>query len=250
MNETENTNRQLDFYKQIFNSVQQAVIVTDTNAKIILWNNFAEQLYGYTTDEAIGKTTIELISPENFIENHIETVNELKNGIISSTEYTVKNKKGKNFTVKVNISPLYNSNNETIAFIGISEDITKEKEKEKLLIQSEEKYRSLFETAEDAIFLADAETGILTNVNKFGESLIGYNRDEIIGKHYTFLHPKDENLLYTKNFEKAKVSKGELFTNMFFVHKNGTFIPIEGKSGGIISLNGKYHHFSIFRDIK
>jgi len=73
-----------------------------------------------------------------------------------------------------------------------TENIKKQLDFYKQMKESEEKYRSLFQTAYDAIFLAEADTGILFDVNPFGEQLIGYNRDEIIGQPYTFLHPQGE----------------------------------------------------------
>jgi len=244
-----NQAQQLDFYKQILNSLQQAVIVTDNEAKIIFWNKYAEILYEYTSFEALGKCTVELISPANSTEQHTENITQIQQGDVSTTEYMVKNKSGREFPVKVNISPMYNSENKIIAFIGISEEISTQKKNERLLIESEKKYRSLFECATDAIFIADANSGIITDVNNSGEQLIGYQRNEIIGKHYTFLHPDNEAEKYIEKFEEAKNSENKIFDNIFFKHKSGKHIPIEAKTAGLVEIGNQLLHFGIFSNV-
>ena len=63
------------------------------------------------------------------------------------------------------------------------------KRTEDALRESEEKYRTLFEGANDAIFIADTKTNIILDVNRQAEQLIGRPRHEIIGMHQSQLHP-------------------------------------------------------------
>jgi len=58
--------------------------------------------------------------------------------------------------------------------------------------ESEEKYRIQFEEALDAIFVADAETGIIIDCNRAGSRLVGRKKSEIIGQHQKILHPPEE----------------------------------------------------------
>ena len=62
---------------------------------------------------------------------------------------------------------------------------------EKTLQESEKKYRKQFENAIDAIFLADAETGILVDCNQAATKLVGRKKSELIGKHQRILHPPE-----------------------------------------------------------
>ena len=137
MIETDELKQKIEFHVQILNSVQQSVIVTDKNAKIILWNDFAEKLYGYTQNEVIGKTTIELISPVELIKKSHEKVEEISSGKNLISEYLVKNKAGDIFPVSLKLSPIYNKENEVIGIVGISEDISEKKAIEKALQQNQ-----------------------------------------------------------------------------------------------------------------
>jgi len=72
-------------------------------------------------------------------------------------------------------------------------DITERKKAEEQLRKAEEKYRLQFEGALDAIFVADAETGILIDCNPAGTELVGRDKSELIGQSHKILHPPQEN---------------------------------------------------------
>jgi len=127
----EEIGQKLEFHLQIFNSVQQSVIVTDKNEKIILWNSFAEKLYGYSQNEAIGKTMIELIAPVELTNEASEKNEEISKGKKINTEYLVKNKEGKGFLVSLKNSPIRNSDGDVIGSVGISEEITEKRKNER-----------------------------------------------------------------------------------------------------------------------
>ena len=59
--------------------------------------------------------------------------------------------------------------------------------------ESEGFYKEIFENAIDAIFIADAKTGILIDCNSAASKLVGRKRSEMIGKHQRILHPKEES---------------------------------------------------------
>ena len=120
---------------------------------------------------------------------------------------------------------------------------------EEALGESEEIYRKLMETANDAIFVADAETGILLDANKRAEEMTGLPAEQIIGMHYTKLHPQEEIERYKKGFEDAVRKGRDTSTQEVYVcHKDGRRIPVE-ISGSVVELGGKKVIQGIFRDV-
>ncbi len=135
------------------------------------------------------------------------------------------------------------------ANILLQEDINKRQLAEKALRESEEKYRGLIETASDAIFVMDAETGKIVDVNRKGQELLGRSADEIIGWHHSQLHPADETGKYTALFKKFASHITPPDTAYHVLHKDGYLIPVE-ISTSIMELGGRKIIQGIFRDIR
>jgi two-component system sensor histidine kinase/response regulator len=117
------------------------------------------------------------------------------------------------------------------------------------LAETEEKYRTLFECAQDAIFVADAKTGILLEVNPTAERITGYSRDELIGRHQSFLHPAAMQSTVIQQFNRAAYKKGPTLQRSMVLHKNGRQIPVEINGSGLVTLGDRVINFGIFRDI-
>ena len=131
---------------------------------------------------------------------------------------------------------------------NLRQDLTERKKAEESLKESEEKYRKLIETANDAIFIADAETGVILEANKKAGELLGMPIEKIIGMHQSQLHPKEEADHYRKIFLEKFQNGKEISEDIFIIHKDGHKIPVE-ISSSITELKGKRIAQGIFRDI-
>ncbi len=131
----------------------------------------------------------------------------------------------------------------------LHKDIRKRQLAERALRESEEKYRGLIETASDAIFVIDTETGRIVDVNRKGLELTGRNVDEIIGMDHSLLHPSDEAEKYTELFTKpvSQITPPDIAYNV--LHKDGHRIPVE-ISTSFMKLGDKKIVQGIFRDIR
>ncbi|MBK8943842.1 MAG: PAS domain S-box protein [Ignavibacteriae bacterium] len=92
------------------------------------------------------------------------------------------NVKGKFLFLDVYKSPLYNEKGEIIGTVGSARDVTKEKEFESKLIESEEKFRSLFENMSEGVFYQSAN-GTLTDINKSALKIFGISKKSFIGSN-------------------------------------------------------------------
>ncbi|MBF0431927.1 MAG: PAS domain S-box protein [Fibrobacteria bacterium] len=114
--------------------------------------------------------------------------------------------------------------------------------------KSEEKYQALINLAPDAIFLAEAGTGILVDVNKHAETLIKRPMQELIGMHQTALHPKEKLEEYSTLFQQVMSSDETSGVEALVVDSFGKHIPVEITSS-IIDIYGKKHLMGIFHDV-
>lgn len=124
---------------------------------------------------------------------------------------------------------------------------------ESALRESEEKYSKLMETAYDAIFIADAATGVILEANPRAGELLGISPEEIVGMHETELHPPEEADRYRKIFEEdVKRGKGMLggspIQEFYLYRKDGRLIPVEATSS-VMTLGGRHVIQRIFRDV-
>ncbi|MHB8127098.1 MAG: PAS domain S-box protein [Desulfitobacteriaceae bacterium] len=119
-------------------------------------------------------------------------------------------------------------------------DITKRKRVEEALKISERKYRTIFEAANDGIFLLDLITGDIVDVNEKACTLWGYTRKEILSP--------DFNLLETREPPYNKVNGQSQLFEWQSKHKDGHYIPVEVNYKRTAIGNEEYI-LAIMRDI-
>ena len=163
-------------------------------------------------------------------------------------EFRIIDPNGQVHIVNSEAEVVHGEDGKPLKMIGIEQDITERKKAEETLIESEEKYHKLVESANDAIFVADVETGIIIDVNKRAEQMIGLPAEEIIGMHQTLLHQPEEAEHYRKIFEDHIQSGNAIVKDVFVCNKDGRKIPVE-ISASITELKGRKIIQGIFRDI-
>ncbi len=146
-------------------------------------------------------------------------------------------------------SPITDKNNNVIGILGVSRDITERKRVEEELRESEDKFRTLLESAPDAYYLYDLK-GNFIDGNKAAEIMSGYKRDELIGRNFLQIHllparhlPKAA-ALFAQNALGRSTGPDE-FT---LLRKDGSEIVIEIQTNPI-KIKGREHVIGIARDI-
>jgi PAS domain S-box-containing protein len=103
---------------------------------------------------------------------------------------------------------------------------TERKKALETLQKSEEEFKLAFESAKDAIFWADPETGLIINCNKAAEVLLEKKCEEIIGRHQTQLHPPEKAEHYANVFKKHIEEKGAVDDEAEVITKSGVIKPV------------------------
>lgn len=167
-------------YRQLFENANDIIYVHDLNGDYISINEAASRIFGYTKEEARSLNMAKVAVPEHL---HLVKQKLAKKiaGDESETTYEVDciTKSGERITLEVN-SSLIIKDGKPIAVQGIARDITERKRAEELSRKNEERYRDLFENANDLIYTHDMD-GNFTSLNRAGERITGYTRDEALG---------------------------------------------------------------------
>ena len=116
-------------------------------------------------------------------------------------------------------------------------------------LEMQDKYRVLFENANDVIMIADAGTGIILDANKKAGDLLGRPVSEIIGMHQSEVHFEEESEHYSRVF-KEHVSKEGIVPPelLYFQHRDGHRIPLE-VSPSVFEIGGRKLMQGTFRDV-
>ena len=133
------TEEAIRFQAHLLDTVEQAVVATNLEGEIIYWNRFAEKLYGWSAEEAIARNIMELTTPEIAHEQAAKIMAQLSVGKSWAGEFTVRNKEGITFPAQVFDSPITDADGALIGVVGISVDITDQKEAEAALADANQR---------------------------------------------------------------------------------------------------------------
>jgi len=156
-----------------------AIIITDGKGAIV-WANAAFTTYtGYTVAEALGKKMGLLKSGKHdpvFYQNLWKTIS---SGSVWRGDIINRRKDGTFYPEEMTITPMKNSQGVITHFIAVKQDITERKQAEWTLRESEERNRTILQTAMDGFWLVDTQ-GQLKNVNEAYCRMSGYSSSELL----------------------------------------------------------------------
>jgi len=171
-------------FRSVMESAIDAIISADASGIIRSWNNAAAALFGFTEEEVIGQL-IEMIIPERFRKQHREGVHRVSSGgpshVIGKTvEVAAVRKNGSEFPVELSLATWFLDKERY--YTGIIRDISERK-------QAEQKFRSVTESAIDAIISADHK-GIIVSWNNAATRILGYTPEDAIGQRLELIIPE------------------------------------------------------------
>lgn len=169
------------FQAYLLDTVEQSVIATDLDGTVIYWNNFAQKLYGWTAAEAIGRSIMELTTPNSTQEQALEIMSQLRAGKSWNGEFQVRRKDGATFPAHVINSPINDGDEALIGIVGVSVDITDRKQIEDRLRRSESELRLVTDSIPSLISYVD-KTERYRFVNAVYEDWFKQPREQIIGR--------------------------------------------------------------------
>src|SRR5882724_4289476 len=215
-------------YHLLFDSNPQPVWVYDVKSLAILdVNHSAVRNYGYSREEFLS-LTIRDIRPPQDVPALLESAAKASADTENAGVWKHRRKDGTLIDVEITSHPIiYGGGN---ARLVVATDITMRKRAEEALQTSEEKARSVVQTAHDAIVSADSH-GNITDFNRGAEAIFGYSAQEVIGKPLIILMPERFKELHQRGF-KRYLETGDAHVigktvELAAKRKDGTEFPVE-----------------------
>ncbi len=170
ISELKEAERQLRFDASIQANMSDAVIVTDMEFRIQSWNKSAETIYGWTADEAIGKTA-------RILQTHFESpefYNELTRNLFTNgrwqDEFIQRRKDGSEINIQSSTSVLKDESGTAIGVVAVNRDVTERKRVQEALRQSEELVRTVLNIMPVGVWTID-EKGMINFGNSAAQQI-------------------------------------------------------------------------------
>jgi PAS domain S-box-containing protein len=186
--------------ERILGSASDAIIAWSLDGRITDWNPGAERLYGWTAEEAIGETTDLFTPPQRQNAARTRQGRVMATGIVERFEAVRIRKDGSEVQVAVTASALRNDCGEIVGAMGISRDISAQREQERALEMSERRFRELSESAPVGIAALSAD-GNITFANAELERIAGYPAARLGGHGWRELIDPDDLARIANEFD-------------------------------------------------
>jgi|GEM_PF-340590 len=201
-----------EMLRAIIEAAPVAIIGLDLEGLVhSVWNPAAEKMLGWSAEEAMGHflPSVPLGSQDEFHQFREQIRKEMT---LDGVEVRRQRRDGSPIDYSIYASPLHDSEGRISGNIAVLVDITERKLASEALLASEKKYRTLVETIQEGLGIADGNEDIIFANTAFSQ-IFGYRRDEIIGKNLLdFILPSDIQEVKKETLQRMKgaISKYEL----------------------------------------
>ena len=235
-------------YRNIFQFAHDAILILEPETeKVLAANERACELYGFTKEEFIGSSLLDISKNRETGQKIFRELN--KKGFVNNLETTQFRKDGSEIFLELNTS--FIEYNGKTAILSMNHDITERKYAEKKLIDNENMLRTLFEHSGDfALVLKDDGNDdlVIIDATNSASKLHGYKHEEFIGKKISEIDRDFGKIFIHDKINKLKLGELLQFESVHY-RKDGSSFPVEIIAKTARLPEGQIVVFSIERDI-
>ncbi len=231
-------------YHTLFNQSPDAVLLLDAAGTIVDFNEKTHVQLGYTREEfsRLRRQDIDPVEGTDDIGARIDQL--MREG---KAEFEVKHRTKTGEIKDHHVITQAIRLSAGIYFHTIWRDITESRRMERRLRESENKFRSFFESANDGLYIVDPRKGRILDANTAAYTRLGYTKEELLDMPLAKLVEPDYATLLPERMERI-VHDGSLALEAAQIKKDGSILPVEINARAI-ELNGQQVICSVVRDI-
>ncbi len=226
-------------YRDILDNIQEGYYEVEPKGSFTFANKALCRIFGYSEEEILGLDYRAYYAGATAAALVYKTYNEVyRTGQpVQIFDWQAVRKDGKTIYLEVSISLIRDADGRKTGFRGIARDVTEHRRALLALRASEELYRELFENANDVVYTHDLE-GHFTSLNKAGESVSGYTREELMGRPILEVLPPDEREMAQQQILRKLAGEPPTRYEIHVIAKDGHLASLE-VSSRIIKKDGQ-----------
>jgi PAS domain S-box-containing protein len=225
----------------------EIIFLTDREGRIVYVNPAFEQAYGYSRDEALGRTPRLLKSGLHDADVYEQLWSSLLSRKVISGELINRTKDGRLLNIEGSANPVLDDDGRIIGFLAVQRDITEWKKTERALRASEERLRTVLDKSPDGVGVVSHE-GVILYANPAISAMLGYTNEELVGRRVSEIqHPEDRHRAASR-IRELFMGGSERPAQYRLVRKDGSAVTAEITSR-TIEYEGERALLSTMRDL-
>lgn len=218
-----------DFNRMLLDESPDAVIATSPEGRVLFWNSAAETIFGYSSEETVGRTLHETIVPAERIAEEQQILRDALSTGLCTYESFRKRKDGSLVYVDITSKVVQDAQGNVAFVLSSKKDVTQLKVlRDAKLVEA--RFGDLLQSTPDGIVIA-SPTGRIVLANTQVESLFGYERGELRGKLIEVLLPERYRGPHvghrSKFFTTPRTRSMGAGLELYGLRKDGSEFPVE-----------------------
>lgn len=224
-------------FRSLIENTSDVILILDSEGIIHYVSSSMERVLGFDPSELVGKSGFDCFHPDDVwrARRVFQQILRYK-GLSQAGELRFRHKDG-SWRLLETIANNCMADAAIGGVIITGRDVTERRQAEADLVASEDRYRELFENANDLVYTHDL-SGTLTSLNKAAEALTGYSREEALGRNIMAIIAPDHRIVAREMLDRKIGGESKTTYEIEIISKDGVRIPVE-VSTRLIFQNGK-----------
>ena len=237
-------------FKQVANSIGEWVWEVDVDGLYTYSSPGLEKIVGYKPEEVVGKMHFyDLFIPEKKEELkkaafEVFAMKESFKGFVNPNLH----KNGTLVILETSGAPILDEQGRLLGYCGGDTDITERKRAEEALKESERKFRAIFDSTSDGMFLLDLETKKFVMCNEMCSKMLGFTQEEFLNLGIADIHPSEDLPFIFKHIGKVLEGNPGVRADIRFRRKDGT-VFFTDLSPSLMTADERKFALVVFKDI-
>lgn len=210
-----------EFVENVLENIIESIVVTDLSGRLVLFNKYSQEMFGYTAQEVLGRHIVILGAARP------DVIGQIRRNQPYVGEVILRQKNGTRFPARIRCVPLRDEGGQPVAMVGVATDLTRKKQEERIakeMARLKAFNENIIASLNDGIVIIDL-SGHITFSNQRMDELLGHPAGNLKGKHFSELVPMEGRLLFRDLISREGRKDGRTTFEVSWITRGGHKLP-------------------------